>query len=659
MRVPMTAEHDQALPVGTRLGDYRLDAVIGHGGFGITYRAFDTQLAKFVAIKEYLPVEFAMRRPDGQVVPRGSRFADDFAWGRERFLDEARALARFRHVHIVPVLRYFEANGTAYTVMEFEDGNSVAQLLRQPHRTLQPDEVRRLADGLLAGLGAVHAQGFLHRDIKPSNIIVRRDGVPILIDFGAARQAMGGRTRTLTGVLTPQYAPIEQYALEGKQGPWSDIYSASAVLHHAITGAPPPDAASRVGTDPYKPLAATYADRFDANLLAAVDRGLAFAPDQRPQTIEAWRGLFGAALPIAEDAPTERLGASAAFSSSSVASSGTPRLGGVSRDNADHMPLPSAPTQNGPSERRPRLGLWLTLIFVALAAAAVWRFQPQLRDQFAGAPKVDTPKVAIDTASPAPVPTPPTSPQTPPATTPPTTTPTPTPPTQTGQTTSPSQPTAAQKALVEQAQRAASEGRATFERADEAAKAARAMAGEARIVAARAARPDLENSERLSYDGGASYVGQVANAKRQGLGVAELTNGERQAGDWVDDRMAGLGTVRLADDTRYSGQWRDGQSTGLGVREKPGKERAEGNFVGGRLEGLGVRRTLTDPNIVQGGEFHGDALDGPGIERVGDRERYEGGFRGGKRNGYGQVTDAAGKTVSGRWADGKLVESTP
>jgi len=124
----MSSDNVQALTPGTRLGDYRLDAVIGHGGFGITYRSFDTQLAKFVAIKEYLPVEFAVRGGDGNVVPRGARFAEDFAWGRERFLDEARALARFRHLHIVPVLRYFEANGTAYTVMEFEDGKSVGEL---------------------------------------------------------------------------------------------------------------------------------------------------------------------------------------------------------------------------------------------------------------------------------------------------------------------------------------------------------------------------------------------------------------------------------------------------------------------------------------------------------------------------------------------------
>src|SRR5882757_1636658 len=289
----MTLDNVQALPLGSRLGDYRLDAVIGHGGFGITYRAFDSQLAKIVAIKEYLPVEFAIRQGDGQVVPRSGRVAEDFAWGRERFLDEARALARFRHPHIVPVLRYFEANGTAYTVMEFEDGRSVSELLRKPGSRMPPDDVRRLAEGLLSGLGAVHAQGFLHRDIKPSNVIVRRDGVPILIDFGAARLAIGGRTQTLTSILTPQYAPIEQYALDGKQGPWSDIYSAAAVLHHAVAGEPPPEAASRVHGDPYRPLATTQADRFEPAFLGAIDRGLAFVPTDRPQTVKEWAALFG------------------------------------------------------------------------------------------------------------------------------------------------------------------------------------------------------------------------------------------------------------------------------------------------------------------------------------------------------------------------------
>lgn len=635
--MPTSSENDQALPLGTRLGDYRLDAIIGHGGFGITYRAFDTQLAKFVAIKEYFPVEFAVRRPDGEVAPRGARFTDDFVWGRERFLDEARALARFRHAHIVPVLRYFEGNGTAYTVMEFEDGRSVAQLLRAPSRRLQPDEVRRLAEGLLSGLHAVHAQGFLHRDIKPSNIIVRHDGVPVLIDFGAARQAMGAHTRTLTSILTPQYAPIEQYALDGKQGPWSDIYSAAAVLHHAVAGSPPPEAVSRVGADPYRPLAVTQADRFDQTLLAAIDSGLAFAPEERPQTVADWSMLFGAALPQIDDAPTQRLSGAAA----------APRLGGVNREHLE--PDVAAPLSVQP---RSKAGVWLAVVLIAAAALALWRYQPEIRGLLAGA-SPSNPPVAEVPSRPEVVQPPATAP--PPPTSPPVTAPSAPPVAAPPAAPDPS----AKKALVDQAQRAASEARAMLDRADEASKAARAMAGEARIVAARAARAGLENAERLSYDGGASYIGQVMAGKRQGLGVADLANGERQAGDWDADQLSGLGIVRLGDDSRYAGQWRDGESTGLGVREKPGVERAEGNFVAGRLEGFGVRRTLTVPNVVQSGEFHADVLDGPGVEVVGDRERYEGGFRKGRRQGYGQVTTADNQMRAGLWEDGKLVDSTP
>ena len=637
----MSFDNVQALPPGTRLGDYRLDAMIGHGGFGITYRAFDTQLAKIVAIKEYLPVEFAIRQGDGQVVPRSGRVADDFAWGRERFLDEARALARFRHSHIVPVLRYFEANGTAYTVMEFEDGKSLAELLREPGRRLAPDEVRRLANGLLSGLHAVHAQDFLHRDVKPSNIIIRRDGVPILIDFGAARQAMGGRTRTLTSVLTPQYAPIEQYSLDGKQGPWSDIYSAAAVLHHAIAGQSPPEAAARVGVDPYRPLAETQDERFDPSFLAAIDHALAFAPAERPQSVGEWSALFGRSLPLAEDAPTQRL--------ASAISAAAPRLGGASRESDE-------PASVAPPTRRPSVGkgvgVWVVVVVIAVAAVALWRFQPEIGTLLASFSRVETPVASAPQTAPTPVAPPAQSSATPPASQP--AAPSPATP-----TSSPSPDAVAQKAMIDQAQRAAAEARAVLDRADEAAKTALSMAGEARIVAARAGRPDLERAERLSYDGGASYVGQAVAGQRQGLGVADLANGERQAGEWDADRLSGLGTVRLPDDARYAGQWRDGQSTGLGVREKPGVERAEGNFVAGRLEGLGVRRTLAEPKMVQSGEFHADTLEGPGVEAVGDGERYEGGFRGGRRNGYGQVTAADGKVVAGRWEDGKLVGSAP
>ncbi|WP_428669216.1 protein kinase domain-containing protein [Reyranella sp.] len=632
----MTLDNVQALPPGTTLGDYRLDAVIGHGGFGITYRAFDGQLAKVVAIKEYLPVEFAVR--DGlNVVARGARFADDFAWGRERFLDEARALARFRHPHIVPVMRFLVANGTAYTVMEFEDGRNVAELLREPGRRLPADEVRRLAEGLLLGLGAVHAQGFLHRDIKPSNVIIRRDGVPILIDFGAARQAMGNRTRTMTSVLTPQYAPIEQFALDGNQGPWSDIYSAAAVLHHAIAGAPPPEAVSRVGRDPYRPLAETQAGTFDQTFLAAIDRGLVFAPEERPQSIDEWSKLFGLSLARAHDAPTQRMEAPPA-----TLADQTPRLGGVSRETYE----PLMPPMAAPPRRR--AAPWILLAVAVGVGAAVWLYQAPLLDRVAtllpqgtqagngGAPA----EASVPPSMPAPTPI-----------QPPSATPAPTPP---APVVSP-----AQKQLEDQAQRAGTSARAVFEKAKEASNAARTMAGEARIAAARAARAGLENAERITGDDGASYVGQAVDGKRQGLGVLEFKDGDRQAGEWKDNILNGLGTERLSDGPRYEGQWSTGLPAGLGVREKPGSERAEGNFAVGRLEGLGRRRVLSEPTMTQTGEFQGDMLNGLGIETLANGERYEGTFRAGKRHGYGQIIGPDERARASRWNDGKLVESTP
>ena len=634
----MTIDNVQALPLGTRLGDYRLDAVIGHGGFGITYRAFDSQLAKIVAIKEYLPVEFAVRLAGGNVVPRAHRLADDFAWGRERFLDEARALARFRHPHIVPVLRYFEANGTAYTVMEFEDGRSVGQLLRERGKRLPPAEVLNLASGLLKGLAAVHAQDFLHRDIKPSNIMVRSDGVPVLIDFGAARQAMGGRTQTLTGILTPQYAPIEQYVLDSKQGPWSDIYSAAAVLHHAIAGHPPPEAAARVGSaDPYRPLAASHIDRFDHAFLSAIDRALAFLPEQRPQSVEAWNALFDAPSLQPDQQLTQRLPVSPLPSTAPPSRA----LSGVNREQALMQPVVP------PAARRGWRSVIL-LIFIAVVAVAGWRYQSEIRAQWAAQvqPRLTA---LLQPAAPAEVVPPDTAP---PAAPPSLSLPPPTQPV-------PALESAARKALIEQATRAASEAKAALEKAEEAAVGARAMAGEARIAAARASRADLDNAFRVTYDDGTSYVGQSTDGKRLGFGVADLKDGERQAGEWKDDRLDGLGLVRFANDLRYTGQWRDGRSTGAGVREKPGIERAEGNFVDGRLEGPALRRTLGDPNVVQAGIWQADALEGPGVESVGDRERYEGSFRKGLRHGFGIVTGSDGIGRPGQWDDGKIVNSTP
>jgi serine/threonine protein kinase len=268
--------------------------VLGVGGFGVTYLAWDSHLEKPVAIKEYLPGELAARGADGKVVPLSPEREADYRWGLERFLQEARTLARFEHPNIVRVLRYFEANGTAYMVMDYERGEPLKTVLQhspQPPETL----LKELARPLLDGLAVVHAGGFLHRDIKPDNIVVRANGQPVLIDFGAARNAIGGTTRSLTAVLTPGYAPLEQYSGEGRQGPWTDLYAFAGVLYRAVTNHPPPDAVTRLRADSVSGGLAAARGRYSAPFLRAIEWALTMDEKRRPQSVDEWlRALFDA-----------------------------------------------------------------------------------------------------------------------------------------------------------------------------------------------------------------------------------------------------------------------------------------------------------------------------------------------------------------------------
>ena len=280
-----------ALPLGTMLLEYRLDSVLGAGGFGITYLAYDTNLELKVAIKEFLPTELAVRSSDGSIVPISTGTEYDYKWGLDRFLQEARVLAKFSHPNIVTVSRYFEANGTAYMVMNYESGVSFSQMLR---RLAQPDEelLMRIILPLLDGMHAVHMAGFLHRDIKPSNIFIRDTGVPVLLDFGAARLAMGASTQTITSVLTPGYAPLEQYSKDGNQGPWTDIYSFAAVCYRAVVGEHPPDVVTRLKDDQVLPALIDARARFSNGFLHAINRGLEVDEKKRPQSVPEWKSLF-------------------------------------------------------------------------------------------------------------------------------------------------------------------------------------------------------------------------------------------------------------------------------------------------------------------------------------------------------------------------------
>jgi serine/threonine protein kinase len=279
------------LPAGTRLRNYELISVLGHGGFGITYYARDTTLGREVAVKEYLPTSLALRENGTMVVPRSTQLAEDFIWGRDRFLEEARILATLEGVpSIVRVYDFLEANGTAYMVMALARGETLEQRLKRD-KQLPAAIIERLFERLLGGLEEVHKAGFLHRDVKPANIILDAKDNPTLIDFGASRAAMADRTAALTAIFTPRYAAAEQLTSD-KQGPWTDIYSVSATLYHAITGHAPPSSLERALNDGYEPLTGLSLAGFSAGTLRGIDAGMALRAKHRPQSIAIWRDIL-------------------------------------------------------------------------------------------------------------------------------------------------------------------------------------------------------------------------------------------------------------------------------------------------------------------------------------------------------------------------------
>ena len=287
----MTDASDGLAP-GTRLDEFEIRRVLGAGGFGVTYLARDVSLEAWRAVKEYMPWDWGTRRQDGTIAPRTAGDADDYQWGLDRFLQEARILARFDHRHLVRVYRVFRARGTAYMVTEYVEGRTLAAEAAETG-PLPEARLRELLDALSDGLAEVHAAGLLHRDIKPANVMVRPDGTPVLIDFGTARQAMGRHSRSVTAVLTPGYAPIEQYSARGRQGPWTDIYALGALAYWALSGEAPDDATERVvQADGLRPIAEVARGPVSARLASAVEAALAVNGADRPQSLTEWQAML-------------------------------------------------------------------------------------------------------------------------------------------------------------------------------------------------------------------------------------------------------------------------------------------------------------------------------------------------------------------------------
>ena len=292
---------DIALPRGYPLNEYRIESTLGIGGFGVTYLATDGNLNLKVAIKEYLPGDVAVRADDHSVRTKSPDSAETFNWGRARFLEESRTLASFRHPNIVRVMRFFEANQTAYMVMEFVAGEPLQEWIKA-RRPLAEPAVCGIAAPILDGLEIVHRAGYLHRDIKPENIFVRRDGSPVLLDFGSARALAANKE--MTTIVSLGFAPFEQYHARGGEGPWTDLYSLGAVLYWMVIGERPVEAPGRAFDDPMVPASKAAAAAYSAQLLKAIDWALSPRKEARPQSVADLRNALPALHPSVADAPT-------------------------------------------------------------------------------------------------------------------------------------------------------------------------------------------------------------------------------------------------------------------------------------------------------------------------------------------------------------------
>lgn len=386
-----TAEHGNALPIGTYLAEFEITRVLGEGGFGIVYLAQDHSLQRRVALKEYMPSALAARTGPSSVAVKSERHRETFELGLRSFVNEARLLAQFDHPSLVKVYRFWEDNGTAYMVMPFYEGITLKDKLRE--MSAPPDEawLKGLLAPLTEALMVIHAEHCYHRDIAPDNIMMLAgSGRPLLLDFGAARRVIGDMTQALTVILKPGYAPLEQYAeVPGmKQGPWTDVYALAAVVYYAILRKTPPPAVGRMMSDTNVPLAEAAAGRYSERFLCAIDRALGVRPEERTQSIQALREELGltdadasprTSFPSTETSPPREpvITPMAATPREAAAASNGAASQGANAPNAKAAPAGSkGSTGSSGSSKGPLLAAVGALGALAVAGGAYWALTP-------------------------------------------------------------------------------------------------------------------------------------------------------------------------------------------------------------------------------------------------------------------------------------------
>jgi serine/threonine protein kinase len=576
-----------ALPVSIELHSYILVRMLGSGAFGITYLAKHHHLGSSHVIKEYLP-DCAMREHNRSTVsPKSVSDRDLFTWGLKSFFDEAKLLHQLSHPHVVKVTDLFEANGTAYFVMPYLRGITFHEWMGYYPNPRQ-DELEAIFVPLLEGLKYIHDKGLLHRDVKPENIYILENGHPILIDFGSARIAIGQKSKALTQVLTPHFAPHEQYRTKGTFTPALDLYGIAACMYQAITGKLPEEAPDRIEEDLQPKLAGSeYENRYAANFLRAIDKSLSvYARDRHQDGFAFQKDLVGqsnqpldepAVLPQQDHSKTDPVPIEA-----------------VEPPETDERLSGYKPVIHGDKASHDYKSVWI-IAWIAMLIGAVWvsgHFWQISHDS-----KMDD---HVQSTQPAP------------------------------------ERRQAPPPVERRTETQITQGSETL------------PDGGKYVGGYKNGK--FHGQGTYTYADGRKYIGEFKDNYFYGHGTFTHPDGGKYVGNFKDDRPHGQGTLTHPDIGKYIGGFKDGKFHGQGTWTHPEGDKYVGEFKDDNFHGQGTFTHADGRKYV--GSFANDKRHGQGTLTHPDGSRYVGEWKDGLLNGQGTLTLPSGVKYVGGFKDG-------